>query len=69
MKVALYSRERDFLFFLEHKEQLTRRYPYQYVLLRGARLVVACNSYILAEDLAQRMFRDGEYYIQHCGGL
>jgi hypothetical protein len=68
MKVAAHSRARDFLYFLEHKEQITRRYPYQYVLLRGERLLAAFNSYNLAEEVAERMFPDKEYYIQHCGG-
>jgi hypothetical protein len=67
MKVGVYSRERDFLYFLEHKEQITKRYPNQYVLLRGGQLVAACNSYNLAEEIANRMFPDGLYYIQHCG--
>lgn len=68
MRVVIYSRERDFLYFLEHKEAFTRRYPGQYVLLRGERLVAAFNSYLLAEEIAKRMFRDEEYFIQHCGG-
>jgi hypothetical protein len=68
MKVAPYSRERDFRYFLAHKEQITSRYPYQYVLLRGERLLAAFNSYMLAEEVAQKMFPDEEYYIQHCGG-
>jgi hypothetical protein len=68
MKIAVNSRERDFLYFLEHKQQITRRYPGQYVLLRGGRLVAAFNSYILAEEIARRMFPDEEYYIQHCTG-
>jgi hypothetical protein len=68
MKLALYSRERDFLYFLEHKDQITRRYPSQYVLLRGGRVLAAFNSYNLAEEVARRMFPDEEYYIQHCGG-
>jgi hypothetical protein len=68
MQVASYSRERDFLYFLEHKAQITNRYPYQYVLLRGERLLAAFNSYMLAEEVAKRMFPDEEYYIQHCGG-
>ena len=68
MKVGLPSRERDFLYFLKHKEQITRKYAYQYVLLRGEQLVAAFDSYQLAEEIARRMFPDEQYYIQHCIG-
>jgi hypothetical protein len=68
MRVAAHSRERDFLFFLAHKQQIASRFPGQYVLVRGERLVAAFNSYILAEEIARRMFPDEEYFIQHCSG-
>jgi hypothetical protein len=66
MKGVVHSRERDFLYYLEHKHQITSRYPGQYVLLRAERLVAAFNSYMLAEEIARRMFPDEEYFIQHC---
>ncbi|WP_157433382.1 hypothetical protein [Adhaeribacter aquaticus] len=62
----MYAKERDFRYYLDNKDRFSRRYPNQYILIKAGALIGAFDSYILAEEIARRLYQENEYYIQHC---
>lgn len=65
----MYHRERDLRYFIDNKDKLTRKYQDKYLLIHDSAVVGVFDSYNLAEEIADRMYKKDEYFIQFCSNL
>ena len=65
----MYYRERDLRYFIDNKDKFTRKYQDKYLLIRDSAVVGVFDSYNLAEEIADRMYKKDEYFIQFCSNV
>jgi len=65
----MYYREQDLRYFIDNKDKFTRKYQDKYLLIRDSAIVGVFDSYNLAEEIADRMYKKDEYFIQFCANM